>query len=68
LLEALAGKRNGQALAAIISNFNSARESMELMENSAGNAEKEMSVVVDKQNCPYVQKCAYSSYLIAGNA
>lgn len=58
LLEVLAGKRNGQALAALISNFKSAQESMDLMANSAGNAEKEMSVIMDKQNCPYVQKCA----------
>lgn len=58
LLEVLAGKRNGQALAALISNFKSAQESIDLMANSAGNAEKEMSVIMDKQNCPYVQKCA----------
>lgn len=58
LLEVLAGKRNGQALAALISNFKSAQESMDLMANSAGNAEKEMSVIMDKQSCPYVQKCA----------
>ena len=47
LLEVLAGKRNGQALAALISNFKSAQESMDLMANSAGNAEKEMSVIMD---------------------
>lgn len=47
LLEVLAGKRNGQALAAIISNFDSARESIDLMANSAGNADVEMSVVMD---------------------
>lgn len=47
MLEALAGKRNGQAVAAIISNFDSARESMELMSNSAGNAEAEMSIAID---------------------
>ncbi len=58
LLEVLAGKRNGQALAALISNFKSAQESMDLMANSVGNAEAEMSVIMDKQNCPYVQKCA----------
>lgn len=58
LLEILAGKRNGQALAALISNFESAQESMDLMANSAGNAEAEMSVIMDKLNCPYVQKCA----------
>lgn len=47
LLEVLAGKRNGQALAALISNFKSAQESMDLMANSAGNAEKEMSVIME---------------------
>ena len=47
LLEVLAGKRNGQALAALISNFKSAQESMDLMADSAGNAEKEMSVIMD---------------------
>lgn len=47
LLEVLAGKRNGQALAALISNFKSAQESMDLMANSAGNAEAEMSVIMD---------------------
>lgn len=31
---------------------------MDLMANSVGNAEAEMSVIMDKQNCPYVQKCA----------
>lgn len=47
LLEALAGKRNGQALSAIISNFDSARDAMDLMANSAGNAEAEMQVAMD---------------------
>lgn len=47
LLEVLAGKRNGQALAAIISNFDSARESMDLMANSAGNANAEMAIAMD---------------------
>ena len=41
------GKRNGQALAALISNFKSAQESMDLMANSAGSAEAEMSVIMD---------------------
>lgn len=50
MLETLAGKRQGQAVAAIISNFDSARESMELMSNSAGNAEAEMSVVYDSMD------------------
>ncbi len=47
LLEVLAGKRNGQALAALISNFDSARGSMELMADSAGNAEAELAVTMD---------------------
>lgn len=47
LLEALAGKRNGQAIAAIISNFSAAEKSMDSMANSAGNAMKEMEVIYD---------------------
>lgn len=47
LLETLAGKRQGQAVAAIISNFDAAKKSMDSMANSAGNAEQEMSVAID---------------------
>lgn len=47
LLEKLAGKRNGQALAAIISNFDAAKDSMNSMANSAGSAEKEMDIAMD---------------------
>lgn len=47
LLEALAGKRQGQAVAAIINNFENAEKSMESMANSAGNAEAEMAVAID---------------------
>lgn len=47
LLEALAGKRNGQAVAAILNNFDTVNSSLESMANSAGNAEAEMSVVMD---------------------
>lgn len=47
LLEVLAGKRNGQAIAAIISNFSAAEKSMDSMANSAGNAMKEMEVIYD---------------------
>ena len=68
LLETLAGKRQGQIVGSILNNYDTVRDSMDSMASSAGNAEAEMSVVVDKQNCPYAQKCAYSSYLIAGNA
>lgn len=47
LLEALAGKRQGQAVAAIISNFDAAEKSIQSMSQSTGNAEAEMSVVMD---------------------
>lgn len=47
LLEALAGKRQGQAVAAIINNFENAEKSMNSMANSAGNAMKEMEVIYD---------------------
>lgn len=47
LLEALAGKRNGQAVAAILNNFDTVTASLESMANSAGNAEAEMSVAMD---------------------
>lgn len=47
LLEALAGKRQGQILAATINNFEAAEKAMDNMANSAGNAEAEMSVIMD---------------------
>lgn len=47
LLEALAGNRNVQAVAAILNNFDTVTASLESMANSAGNAEAEMSVVMD---------------------
>lgn len=47
LLETLAGKRNGQAVAAILNNFEAVEDSLNSMANSAGNAEAEMSVVMD---------------------
>ena len=47
LLEALAGKRQGQAVAAIINNFENAEKSMESMANSAGNADAEMAIAID---------------------
>ncbi len=47
LLEALAGKRQGQIVSAMISNFSAAESSMESMNNSAGNAMKEMEVIYD---------------------
>jgi len=47
LLEAIAGKRQGQIAAAMISNFSAAQKSMDSMENSAGNAMQEMNVIYD---------------------
>ena len=47
LLEKMAGKRNAQVVAAILNNFEAVESSLTSMENSAGNAEKEMSVIVD---------------------
>ena len=46
-LEALAGKRNGQAVAAILNNFDTVTTSLESMANSAGNAEAEMAIAMD---------------------
>lgn len=43
----MAGKRQGQAVAAIINNFENAEKSMESMANSAGNAEAEMAIAID---------------------
>lgn len=47
LLEALGGKRQGQIIAAILNNFGAVEKSLETMSNSAGNAEAEMSVIMD---------------------
>ena len=47
LLEKLFGKNRAQIGAAILSNFSAAEEAMEKMENSAGNADKEMSIIMD---------------------
>ena len=47
LLEALAGKRQGQIIAATINNFEATEKAMDSMANSAGSAEKEMSVIMD---------------------
>lgn len=47
LLEALAGKRNGQAVAAILNNYDAVEKSLESMSNSAGSAEAEMAIVMD---------------------
>lgn len=45
LLQNLFGKNRAQVGAAILQNFDTVRESLEAMENSAGNAEAEMSVI-----------------------
>lgn len=45
LLEALFGKRQGQIGAAILSNFDQAKASIETMANSAGSAEREMEKI-----------------------
>lgn len=45
ILEALGGKRGGQALAAAINNFDAVEKSLNTMQNSAGNAMQEMSVI-----------------------
>lgn len=47
LLEALAGKRQGQVIAAILNNFGAVEKSLSTMEDSAGNAEAEMSIIMD---------------------
>ena len=47
LLEALAGKRQGQMVAAILNNYDAVRDSLDSMANSAGNAEAEMSIAMD---------------------
>lgn len=45
LLETLGGKRGGQVLSAILSNFDAAEQSIETMANSAGNAMEEMGII-----------------------
>lgn len=47
LLEALAGKRQGQIVAATIDNFAAAEEALRNMQNSAGSAEEEMEIIRD---------------------
>lgn len=44
LLEALAGKRNGQAVAAVLTNYEAVEDALSSMANSAGSAEKELAV------------------------
>lgn len=47
LLEALAGKRQGQIVAAILNNYEAVSTSLDSMANSAGNANAELSVAMD---------------------
>ncbi len=47
LLEKLFGKNRAQIGMAILSNFDAAEEAMAKMESSAGNADKEMSIIMD---------------------
>lgn len=45
ILEALGGKRGGQALAAALNNFEAVEKSLNTMQHSAGNAMQEMSII-----------------------
>lgn len=45
LLEALGGKRGGQAIAAALNNWDAVESSLESMQHSAGNAMKEMETI-----------------------
>lgn len=47
LLEKLAGKRQGQIVAAIINNFDAVTDSLNSMANSEGNAMREMEIIYD---------------------
>ena len=47
LLEKIAGKRNGQVVAAILNNFDAVEKSLDTMSKSAGNAEAEMAIITD---------------------
>lgn len=47
LLDQLFGQNNAQAGAAIIKNFDTVRSSIKAMENSAGSADRAMSVIMD---------------------
>lgn len=47
LLEKLAGKRGGQVVAGLISNFDSVEKAMDNMTNAAGSSEDEMSIIED---------------------
>lgn len=47
LLEKLAGKRGGQVVAGLISNFDSVEKAMDNMTNAAGSSENEMSIIED---------------------
>lgn len=53
-------KRGGQVLAGILGkeNFAEVERAMGEIAQAAGSADAEMEIIRDKQNCPYVQKCA----------
>lgn len=58
LLEKLGGKRGGQVLSGLLDDFSSVDQALETMQNAAGSSDREMSIIRDKHNCPYVQQCA----------
>ena len=45
LLEKIAGKRQGQIVAAILNNFSAVESSLETMKDSAGSADREMAII-----------------------
>ena len=47
LLEKLAGKRGGQVVASILTNFDAAEKALREMEDAAGSADAEMSIIED---------------------
>ena len=47
LLEALAGKRGGQVLAPILSDFSQVDKAMETMKGAAGSSDREMDIIRD---------------------
>lgn len=50
LLEALAGKRQGQVVASILNNYETVKDSMDSMANSAGNAQAEMDIAIQSMD------------------
>lgn len=58
LLERLFGKRGASVGSAILGNFDQVEKAIEAMDEAAGSSDREMGIIRDKQNCPYVQQCA----------